>query len=555
MTKSSYMTFDSKEDPYAGVSFVGNDSSVLDMVGKMAELMLRGYGPETAYKRGVHNKKRLNYKMACDLAVPFLDSNEWKIRVHGTQLVNLAKAYANLGKPEKARVIGKGLVESGDYKNADKVFRYGKIKPGDVLSELDDVKRESYMNHLVSEMKTRRGRSLQKRQQRASEELLVPVALQIEQLDKRLKKVKEERGNELSQYEKMKEEYSSLLGKGFTPENAREFHENAKKAGKLWNKIFKKYGSNEDPRNPKKSKLTELAEKMVNTSERVEAKNGEYSENEKKYHDAVAAMEKRYRQKLQKDAEKLGYKGVLFPETSEPESKQPKDAPEESVPPVPEVEDEYEKGSENTKEVSKKSAINYLKEGKFDEARDVYGKLHLNKRVKKMDQYLEKADGDKPEASRMYLRSRNRWKYWLGGGVLAAALLAGGICKSVNKNKAPEYDLKTIEFTDTVKDLREVDQFINIEKGGTAWKSVKEQLLPKGASDRRIAGRVNLIAQLNDLYEGTDVFAVENGKKVLKKDGIYMDYPIQPGKYRAGKKLERVEIKETRTIKVPVPRK
>jgi hypothetical protein len=527
---------------------VNEADSTMSMVGKMAQLMLRGYSPENAYKHGVHKKRALSYKVACDLVIPFLENQELNVEYKDKHAVNLAKAYANLGKPEKAKVIGKTLVATGDYKNADKVFRYGKIKSLDVINELDGPGKESYLNHVVQGMKTRRERSLQKRQQKAGEELLVPVALQIEQLDKRLKKVKEERVNELDQYEKMKGEYSTLLSNTYTPENGREFYENARKAGKLWNKIFKRYGSNEDLRNPKESKLTELTEKMVSTNERIEAKNKEYSENEREYFETIGAMETRYKQKMQMDAEKLGYKGELFPEPKK-------------EPPMPEWKKEIESGeidisTHKGRRALRKTARDYAKNGDFDNAVAIYGQVGRGKdrrAVRRLNEYLEEAEGKKGEAATKYFRNRNRWRYYVAGGLLGAMLIGAGVCNL--KKKPTQYVLKEITMEDKYKDLAEEPLFYAVKDGDRLLK-ITERFNP-ALNQQELAKKNNAIATQNSTkYPGLlkDTRSVlPTGEVVNRPDGIIGDEITSGMQIEVGKKLVAVTKKDVRKMKVPFP--
>lgn len=520
---------------YSNVLGVNEADSTITMVNKMAQLMLKGYSPEAAYQHGVHKKRALSYKTACDLVLPLLESQEPKYK----QAVNLAKAYANLGKPERTALIGKTLVKIGDYKNADKVFRYGKIKQADVLNEMEGDKKESYLNHVVQQMKTRREKSLIKRKEKASEELLVPVALQIERLDKRLKQVKEERGNELGQYEKMKGEYSNLLGKSFTPENGKEFYENAKNAGKLWGKISKRYGSNEDLRNPKKSKLTEFTEKMVSTSENLDAKAREYSENEMKYHEVVQTMETRYKQKLQKDAEKLGYKGELFPEPKkEPEWKKKIDSGEIST------------SKAKDRKYLRSEALIYLKKGEFQNAHDIYANLGTLKDkwyLNRMNKYLKKDSGNEEQAAKDYYGAKMRVRKIFPAAVLTGALI-GAIAGSFIPHKHTTYKLgPPATKVEKDKTLQEKNIFINVERGGNMWNQAKK-LLPPGASNQEIAGKTREISAILGLYN--DSLKVVDGKVMPGADGIYSDV-VQPGKYKVGTKLEIVPI-ETKTTYKPV---
>jgi hypothetical protein len=513
---------------YSSALGVREADSTLSMLGRMAQLMIeRGYKPETAYKQSFHTRTVTSYdrsdvvrkrnkpnrETAFDLAVPFLRVGA---DIDESKLVNLGKAYANLGKTEDAKNIGIMLLSAGDFNGADKVFRYGKINPADVAQGIENAElRNDYISHLVGKLTARREKYLDKRLERVqgdySVETRKPVVTKVKRFGNKVRKMKEEYIELRDDLQQKEGKYNELEGKRY---GLKDFDQ-------MSNDIrdFKRTGKYIEN---KKSAIANLANDMTRTNAKREENIEKYLTEKRKYFAEKEMMAERSGKKLQKDVEKLmSYMALTTSEKLKPEK---------------------------SRKQLRKEAEMYLQQGDFKSAHDIYttlGTLKDKWSLNRMNKYLNRNDGNEEQAAKDYYSAKTRGRKILPAAILTGSLV-GAIVGSLIPHKQTVYRQgPPITDIDKGTTLEEKDVFINIEKGsGSMWKAVKEQLLKPGASDQEIAIKTNATSASLGLYD--DTVKVVNEKTVKGPDGIYSDV-VQPGKYKVDTKLEVVPVESRHT--------
>lgn len=532
------------------------------IAGHMATLMVnRGFNPGTAFRYAVKktNSKRKSFDaffkknsglVYSELQSKYGDGNGFE--ENGKRLFNLAKAYTSVdGEDAKqmAKQIGLVMVDKKYFGPATSVFKkYGKFKPEEVAKEIGNFEvRNEYLSHLVKKMKGRRQKNLDKREGKANEEYRnvarEPVVSKVEKLGTNLRKFKAEYEKWGNKYEDKGKELSELGERVYNLTNEKQYLKDSRKYKEL-EKEMEEYVM----------KVAEFDKKIATTSMARKKAIEEYKKNKKSYFEEKAKRTERSEERLQKDANNMGYNVDLFPEWKEKLEKGELGASEKYLkartgfiqaftPDYDPAEDKVL--SSKGKKYLKNEAEKYLRKGEVYNAigaLEAAGKKATANRLRK---YLRKAGGDESEASKKYFKGKDRMKKAVVIGAVALPVIGGGIGSAV-KYKNITHKPITIEKRYEWKDLEERGMIHTVKSGDKLLKIVKKYH-PR-LNEQGLKRRNNRIAAEHGLYEDT-VSVTPDGKVVNQPDGIIGDV-IKPGmKIEVGKELVPVIKKETKKYK------